>query len=46
MQKIKELSLDQSATTLAIINDAASVYKGIIPSDRWKEPVHVSEGTR
>jgi GNAT superfamily N-acetyltransferase len=38
MQKIKELSLDQSATTLAIINDAASAYKGIIPSDRWKEP--------
>lgn len=23
---------------LAIINDAAIAYKGIIPEDRWKEP--------
>ena len=38
MQKIKELSLEHSATILDIINDAASAYKGIIPGDRWKEP--------
>ncbi len=38
MQKIKELSLEHSATILDIINDAASAYKGIIPCDRWKEP--------
>jgi len=25
-------------TIYEIINDAASAYKGIIPSDRWKEP--------
>ena len=25
-------------TILEIINDAAIAYKGIIPSDRWKEP--------
>ena len=23
---------------LAVVNDAAQVYKGIIPADRWKEP--------
>ncbi len=22
----------------SIINDAARVYKGVIPADRWKEP--------
>jgi len=38
MQKIKELSPDHSVTILDIINDAASVYNGIIPGDRWKEP--------
>jgi GNAT superfamily N-acetyltransferase len=25
-------------TILAIINDAATAYRGIIPADRWKEP--------
>ena len=24
--------------TLAIINDGAQAYKGIIPADRWTEP--------
>ena len=23
---------------LEVINDAAQVYKGVIPDDRWKEP--------
>jgi GNAT superfamily N-acetyltransferase len=27
-----------SGSILEIINDAALVYKGVIPSDRWKEP--------
>jgi GNAT superfamily N-acetyltransferase len=26
------------ATTLAIINDAAQAYRGVIPADRWHEP--------
>ena len=26
------------AAILAIINDAAQVYKGVIPADRWHEP--------
>jgi GNAT superfamily N-acetyltransferase len=26
------------ATMLAIINDAARVYRGVIPADRWHEP--------
>lgn len=28
---------------LAIINEAAQVYKGIIPNDRWKEPYMPAE---
>jgi N-acetylglutamate synthase-like GNAT family acetyltransferase len=26
------------ATILAIVNDAARVYRGVIPADRWHEP--------
>ena len=26
------------STVLAIINDAASAYRGVIPADRWHEP--------
>ena len=29
---------DDLATILAIINDAAQKYRGIIPADRWHEP--------
>lgn len=29
---------DTIQTLLTIINDAATVYKGIIPDDRWKNP--------
>lgn len=31
------------ATLHAIINDAAVAYRGVIPSDRWREP-YMSEG--
>ncbi len=30
-------------TILAIVNDAAVVYKGKIPADRWKEPYMILE---
>lgn len=26
------------ATILAIVNDAAQAYRGVIPADRWHEP--------
>ena len=29
--------------TLSIINDAATAYKGVIPSDQWHEPYMTSE---
>src|ERR1700692_2874200 len=33
------LSVDgDSPAMLAIINDAARAYRGVIPTDRWKEP--------
>ena len=35
IRECKRSELDEIYT---IINDAAQVYKGIIPSDRWKEP--------
>jgi GNAT superfamily N-acetyltransferase len=33
-------------TVLAIINDAADAYRGIIPADRWKEPYMPREELR
>ncbi len=35
---IRECDEEDFETILAIINDAAQAYKGIIPDDRWKEP--------
>jgi GNAT superfamily N-acetyltransferase len=31
---------------LTVVNDAAQVYKGIIPADRWKEPYMPAEELR
>lgn len=38
MQRIVQLPSAERATILTIINDAAHVYKEVIPRDRWKEP--------
>jgi len=35
---IRRCSDDDFASILAIINDGAQAYKGIIPEDRWTEP--------
>ena len=35
---IKECKESEFETIFEIINDAAKVYKGIIPQDRWHEP--------
>jgi GNAT superfamily N-acetyltransferase len=35
---IRQCSESDFETVLEIINDAAIAYKGVIPSDRWKEP--------
>ena len=37
---------DAIRTLLTIINDAATVYKGIIPEDRWKDPYMPEEELR
>src|SRR4029453_13296211 len=29
---------DERAAILAIVNDAAEAYRGVIPADRWHEP--------
>lgn len=36
--QIRACGEDDVAGILAIINDAAQVYRGIIPADRWHEP--------
>ncbi len=40
---IRKCELGDSEAIFAIINDAAQAYKGIIPSDRWKEPYMTRE---
>lgn len=35
---IRQCNGNDFETIYTIINDAAQAYKGIIPSDRWKEP--------
>ena len=35
---IRKARAQDSAALLAIINDAAQAYKGVIPADRWHEP--------
>lgn len=38
MIRIAELLSVHKSAILEVINDAAGVYKGVIPGDRWKEP--------
>ena len=35
---IRESREDDLTAVLAVINDAAQAYKGVIPADRWHEP--------
>jgi N-acetylglutamate synthase-like GNAT family acetyltransferase len=43
---IRQCKDDDFETIYEIINDAALVYKGIIPADRWKEPYMSREELR
>lgn len=38
MRKVRPCGDHDLATMLAIINDAAVAYRGVIPADRWHEP--------
>jgi GNAT superfamily N-acetyltransferase len=38
MRNIRRCGERDLATMLAIINDAAVAYRGVIPADRWHEP--------
>lgn len=40
---IRRSSPDDFAAMLAIINDAARAYRGVIPADRWHEPYMSSD---
>jgi len=43
---IRQCNNDDFETIYEIINDAALAYKGIIPTDRWKEPYMSGEELR
>ena len=38
MMRIRQSAESDRATILAIVNDAAQAYRGVIPVDRWHEP--------
>src|SRR5687768_10390448 len=47
MNLIRRCREDEMPGVLAIINDAAQAYRGVIPSDRWHEPyMSLAELTR
>ncbi len=43
---IRQCTKDDFNLMFSIINDAARVYRGIIPDDRWKEPYMPAEELR
>ena len=38
MKAIAPCSIEDAPAIYGIINDAAQAYKGVIPTDRWREP--------
>jgi GNAT superfamily N-acetyltransferase len=40
---ICKLTISELDSILNIVNDAAEVYRGVIPEDRWKEPYMSAE---
>ena len=43
MGEVRRCRDDERKAILAIVNDAAQAYRGVIPADRWHEP-YMSEG--
>jgi GNAT superfamily N-acetyltransferase len=43
---ICRLSSTEFDSILGVVNDAAEVYRGVIPEDRWKEPYMSAEELR
>ena len=43
MATVRPCRDDERAAILAIVNDAAEVYRGVIPADRWHEPYMPAE---
>lgn len=41
--RIRPIHADERAAVLAIINDAAQRYHGVIPEDRWHDPYFSAE---
>ena len=38
MSNIRPCRDDERPAILAIVDDAAQAYRGVIPADRWREP--------
>lgn len=45
-QRIRAASADDFATVLAIVNQAAEAYRGVIPTDCWQDPYMSDEALR
>jgi len=43
---IRKSMMDDFEVILAIVNDAAQAYRGVIPDDRWREPYMPAEELR
>jgi GNAT superfamily N-acetyltransferase len=43
---IRKLAPSEFNSILNVVNDAAEAYRGVIPSDRWKEPYMPAEELR
>ncbi|HZP92989.1 MAG TPA: GNAT family N-acetyltransferase [Burkholderiales bacterium] len=46
MTTIRESRPSDFGAILALINDAARAYRGVIPADRWREPYMPAEGLK
>lgn len=45
-REIRPINADEHDAMLAIINDAAEAYRGVIPEDRWHDPYFSAEYLR
>lgn len=45
-QQIRDCRPDEFETVLAIVNDAAQAYRGVIPNDCWHEPYMTADALR
>jgi hypothetical protein len=40
---VRKTETEDFESILAVVNDAAQAYRGVIPADRWREPYMPAE---